>query len=314
MPTLELRPLSLGELLDRTFFLYRANFWVFVGIMAIPAAFSIPFSVLYFSLQGASIFRPTGMAMAGGIFAGLFVFIILLNLVYAVAVGAATYAVSEVYLGQPASIRGSYKKVRHKLGKIVGVTLNIFLRILGVAIVGAIVFALVVALLGLAIRGIGSTAAPVVVGVVAGLSYLALLVLFMVWVLRYALSIQALLLEDMGISASIRRSVQLTAGRKWQILVAIVVMVMMTYVGVIIFQVPFFVLIGIAGTAGPVPAWLAFTSAISGAIGGALTGPLLMITLVLLYYDARIRKEGFDLQFMMSSLDAVPAPGAALPG
>jgi hypothetical protein len=31
MATLDLRPLSLGELLDRTFFLYRRHFLLFVG-------------------------------------------------------------------------------------------------------------------------------------------------------------------------------------------------------------------------------------------------------------------------------------------
>ncbi|MGH9811917.1 MAG: hypothetical protein ACRD4T_02160, partial [Candidatus Acidiferrales bacterium] len=33
---IDLRPLSLGELLDRTFSLYRNHFWLFVGITAIP--------------------------------------------------------------------------------------------------------------------------------------------------------------------------------------------------------------------------------------------------------------------------------------
>ena len=36
MTALDLRPLSLGELLDRTFFLYRRNFLLFTGIAAIP--------------------------------------------------------------------------------------------------------------------------------------------------------------------------------------------------------------------------------------------------------------------------------------
>src|SRR2546425_4825838 len=36
MSTLDLRPLSIGELLDRTFSLYRRNFLLFVGIAAIP--------------------------------------------------------------------------------------------------------------------------------------------------------------------------------------------------------------------------------------------------------------------------------------
>ncbi len=36
MSTLDLRPLSIGELLDRTFSLYRRNFLLFAGIAAIP--------------------------------------------------------------------------------------------------------------------------------------------------------------------------------------------------------------------------------------------------------------------------------------
>ena len=55
MDATELRPLSLGELMDRTFRLYRQHFWLFVGIMAIPSAFSIPFTVVIFSVQGPFI-------------------------------------------------------------------------------------------------------------------------------------------------------------------------------------------------------------------------------------------------------------------
>src|SRR5438552_9078889 len=36
MADLDLRPLSLGEILDRTFSLYRKNFLLFAGITAIP--------------------------------------------------------------------------------------------------------------------------------------------------------------------------------------------------------------------------------------------------------------------------------------
>ena len=34
--TTALRPMTLGELLDRTFFLYRGHFLVFAGIVALP--------------------------------------------------------------------------------------------------------------------------------------------------------------------------------------------------------------------------------------------------------------------------------------
>jgi hypothetical protein len=35
--TIALRPMSQGEILDRTFQIYRSRFWVFVGIAAVPA-------------------------------------------------------------------------------------------------------------------------------------------------------------------------------------------------------------------------------------------------------------------------------------
>jgi hypothetical protein len=53
MSTLDLRPLSIGELLDRTFSLYRRNFLLFIGISAIP-------QLLVLALQLAQIaFTPS---------------------------------------------------------------------------------------------------------------------------------------------------------------------------------------------------------------------------------------------------------------
>jgi hypothetical protein len=43
MAKLGLRPLSLGELLDRTFALYRQHFALFVGITALPQLLTLAF-------------------------------------------------------------------------------------------------------------------------------------------------------------------------------------------------------------------------------------------------------------------------------
>src|SRR6202166_4062535 len=97
-------------------------------------------------------------------------------------------------------------------------------------------------------------------------------------------------------------------------LVAIFLCSIIAYVGAILFQGPFFMTLMFSARSGHVPEWLAYASAMSGAVGGAITGPVLLIALVLCYYDTRIRKEAFDLQFMMSSLDRpAPAPGAGSP-
>jgi hypothetical protein len=47
---------------------------------------------------------------------------------------------------------------------------------------------------------------------------------------------------------------------------------------------------------------------LAGFIAGSTAGPLATIGLSLLYYDERVRKEAFDLQLMILSLDALPSP------
>jgi len=41
-------------------------------------------------------------------------------------------------------------------------------------------------------------------------------------------------------------------------------------------------------------------------ISECLVGPLATIAFSLIYYDERVRKEAFDLQLMMMTLDAQP--------
>jgi len=44
---------------------------------------------------------------------------------------------------------------------------------------------------------------------------------------------------------------------------------------------------------------------------GAAVGPVMTIAFSLLYYDQRVRKEAFDIEHMMSTLQRVGAPSAA---
>jgi len=316
MAAVELRPLGLGELLDRTFTLYRNHFWLFVGIMAIPATVSVPMGILFSPFGGLSAAnsKPAPSLVAGVVILGI-LFGLLFVLVYAVGMGAATFAVSESYLGLSATVRGSYRKVRGKLWRIIGVVVMVMLRLLGMMIlvgiaagivIGVIAAASAVARPGPAVRGI--------MVIVFFLAYLLFIGFFTFWSLRYAISVPAMMLENLGVNAAIRRSVQLTRGRRWQIFVGFVLATILNYIGVIVFQGPFFAATLFSARTGNVPGWLSFTSAVCGAVGGSLTGPLLMIVLVLYYYDTRIRKEAFDLQFMMSSLDRPGgAPGTVKP-
>jgi membrane-anchored glycerophosphoryl diester phosphodiesterase (GDPDase) len=319
--TAELRPLSLGELLDRTFTLYRGNFWVFVGIMAIPAALGIPitylvlqFDVNLFANPATPVAPSPGLIL--GFLGGYFLLMILLMIVYSIVAAAITYAVSESYLGRRASIAAAYKSVRGKVWRLFGVAVNVILRLIGIMMAVGAVIGLVGSLIlaGLGAAGAVATGSQIAMGIVVvifvlGL-YISALSAMIYLALRYAVAIPALVLENLGVLASIRRSVQLTRGRRGHVFIALLLAWIISIVGLMVFYMPFYVpTMILMARSHAVPGWLAMMSSVSAAAGSSITSPIFLIVLVLCYYDTRIRKEAFDLQFMMASLDR-PAPAA----
>ena len=84
-----LRPLSLAELLDRTFFLYRRHFLLFVGIAAIPNLFGLAFGI------ARLLITPNLIGILVTLFGALAsMFVILVTT--ALAQGATVIAVSQV--------------------------------------------------------------------------------------------------------------------------------------------------------------------------------------------------------------------------
>jgi hypothetical protein len=309
--TAELRPLSLGELLDRTFTLYRNHFWVFVGIMAIPASFSIPMNLFVYGKQGSPFAIGTPRAQAAIFSLPYLGLVILFFLVYSIAMGAVTHAIAEAYLGRMPTVRDSYARVRKRFWGLVGLILNIAVRVFGILIV--VVF--LIALAGGAAGGaVAAASGNQVVGtiIIVGIVLIAFMAgggLAVYLALRYTVAIPAFLFENLGVLAAIRRSVQLTKGRRGHIFLAALLASIIGYVGVFVFQGPFLLAAVLTARNGSWPTWLNFIASVSGAIGASITGAFLMIVLVLCYYDTRIRKEAFDLQFMMASLDR-PSPAA----
>src|SRR5579863_1204377 len=113
MSTLDLRPLSIGELLDRTFSLYRRNFVMFVGISAIPYLFVLavklsqvavmPVANRVRTMPPVSEFQGAPGLMSGNLgayfaFAALGIFVSLAAVIF--SQGGTVFAVSELYLGR----------------------------------------------------------------------------------------------------------------------------------------------------------------------------------------------------------------------
>ena len=325
MEPIELRPLSLGELLDRTFRIYRSHFFLFVGIMAMPAALLLPINVFTLSRQNAQLnpamaastptpIFPALSVIVGAIIGGI-IGLAIFGALYAIAVAAASTAVSEVYLGRTATIRGAFGRIRGRFWRLIGVVTNVFLRIIGLILLPLVVIGGGFAWIGYAVGG--GTSSPAFVLIAFGglfLAFLAAIVLYVFVALRYAVSVPVVMLEDLGVLATIRRSVFLTSGRRGHIFLVLLVAGIIASVGVYVFQMPFTIAMMVTAMRGHPSQLLAFATAAAGAVGSAVTGPISMIAIVLLYYDSRVRKEAFDLQFMMSSLDAdAPATGTVSP-
>jgi hypothetical protein len=277
MATLDLRPLSLGELLDRTFFLYRRHFLLFVGIAAIPYSF---FFVINLATSLVPLFARTLVSgplqparnAAVGIGGGLFAFLVMIAgaVAFLFSVGATVYAVSEIYTGRQTSIRESLRRVRGKTGIIFGV---LFLS-----------------------------------GLIMVAGFIALIIPGIYLMCRICVATPAALLEDIGASDSIRRSFDLTRGFAGRAFMIYMLYFAMVWGIVAVFQFPFMFLLMMSAKQLQFRVILTVLAQVGNFIGSVLVAPVSTIGFALFYYDLRVRKEAFDLQMMMQAIGADPMP------
>ena len=308
----ELRPLTLGELLDRAFLLYRRNFWLFAGIMVFPSCLIIPLRFL--ELRNRDVPFPWNTASPQPhAFAYTSVYLFVYWIICAVAEAATTNAVADKYLGRHLTIREAYGKIRGRFWGAISVTLSVYIRTLLLMLLFAILGAVAGITLTAALNS-GSIPANPAAATIAIVLAVAGFALGLLISSRYTLSLSAVLLENIKGRAAIRRSVQLSLGRRGQIFIAVLLGVVISYSAAFLFEGPFYLGVAVMGIKGHLPNWMILSISISGALGSALASPLLMIAPVLFYYDLRIRKEGFDLQHMMALLpDSKPATSFVAP-
>jgi hypothetical protein len=112
-----LRPLSLGQLLDQTFNIYRTNFLLFVGISAIP---TLALLALQFGFSGIVSFDRKEVGLAT-VITGLFA-LVASAFVAALVTAATTLAVSDIYLDRPTTIMSCFSGVARKAPRVVFVS------------------------------------------------------------------------------------------------------------------------------------------------------------------------------------------------
>ncbi|MDR0842878.1 MAG: glycerophosphoryl diester phosphodiesterase membrane domain-containing protein [Acidobacteriota bacterium] len=256
---MDLHPLDTGELIDRTFSLYRKHFLIFTGIVAIP-------QLVAFLIRLGVIGALSAGSVVGSLLMSLLALVVNL-IVYAVSQGATVAAVSDVYLDRPTSIGKAYADSKGKL-------LNILF-------------------------------ASIFISVATGFGFILLIVPGVIWMTAWSLAIPSVVMENMTPIDAMKRSWALTKDGRGRILLAMILVGILIFIISLVCQVPGMAMAGLAGMVnmGAASVVSQIVLQIGTFIANCVTVPLLAIAMSLIYYDQRVRKEGFDLQVMLSSLE-----------
>lgn len=294
----DLRPMSTSELLDRAFHLYRNNFALFAGIATLAPALVLILELIAIAagtpIDPAALNRP-GVRLTNGEVLQLLLQALVVLLVQFVAgqlsYGATVYGVSKVHVGEQISIRAAYKAIRPYWNRIMGASLLIAVRLIGIIVLFFIV-----------IRA----------------GFVSLVVVpFLIWwgvyiYTRCSLAGAVCVLEASPSGRSIKRSRLLTLNNAWSIFLILLLTWVLSAAFTYAFRAPALILTKTHPLAPGAAAIL--TREVGEFFAHTLAAPIGAIALTLVYYDQRIRKEAFDLEVMMQGLkqaDAQPAATSA---
>jgi hypothetical protein len=266
MSDLRLRARSVTEIVDAAFQLYKRDALEYVFVTAVayaPLVLAQLFVLRGFTVVGVPQFRAMSSATIILGLLGIFA--------YALMSGALSRFSSDVYLERPTGLGMAIRVVIPTVPRLIGAT---------------ILFGLVL-MLGFI---------PIVVG--AAITSIALTVLgfflSIFWmfyaIARFFAVFQLIVLEDRGVVAAFARSGVLSQGRKGHILLTLFLVIVIFIVLSISVTMISQLLGSMAGTV------------VLQSLYTVIAYPLIGITQMILYYDTRIRAEGFDIEVMTGAL------------
>lgn len=293
-----LRPLSIGQLLDRAIRLYRRNFVTFTGIIALVL---VPLTLL--ELVGALVTLPDTLAMqtpdpyadpseifmqafsasTGG---GVVCITTLLRVILLIGVAGATMsrAAANSYLGEDLDIFEAYGRASRSLGRVL-------LGMLLVAVVGVIVV-----ILGIVIPCIGW------IFIMGFVFYFAIVI--------NQLYIPITALEDRDPINAIRRAWDLVRRRFWWVLGFMLVLsifagLVLTGPAALIRWISQAVLVTMLPNNDPktLLAIQTVLQQLTTMFTNLIYLPLHLTAVIVMYFDLRVRTEGFDLSVMAAQSD-----------
>ena len=265
----ELRPLSVGEIIDVALKIWRRHFGTLARIVLVVVAPIEIVSALVLASVTPESTQRLGSAEAAAAGLGTFVSVVLNLLAFLLSSAAILQAVSVAYLGGQPDWRESLRTVAARLGSLVWLFV---------------------------LMGAGLT--------------LAFLLFFGpgVWLaVSWSLAYAVLVAEGLAGPAALSRSYHLVKGRWWPTLGALALAFLIQVVVGAVVGIPLGI-ISFNSEPGSVAALI--SSVVGNTVSSVLTTSLFGAVLVLIYYDLRVRKEGFDLTVMARHIgvaDAGPA-------
>lgn len=318
-----LHPLTLSEILDRTAQMYRRQFLVYFGIGAIPVGTLLVFAALTFLLLswagmgGADAAVQGAQTVAALLLVGLLGVLALPLWIGSTALGwaAVSHAAARSFLGESISIRSAYRAVWPRGWRYVGLYLLLGLIVVAApavtGAVGVVVLALVSALVG---KGSG-------IATLAAFGVFALMFVlfgFALWMLlRLGMAFPAAVVEEMPPWRAIKRANALSQSTRGRIFLLFLLGAALNWILTLSAMVPAFIMIALIPAANTpqhselvgrifVFAWYGLSFAVQ-----ALVRPVYGIALTLFYFDQRIRREGFDIEWQMHEAGLIAAPEPA---
>ncbi len=300
-------PLSIGDIIDRAFRIYRARF---KPMLLTALALLVPLGVLSGILSyfiNRPLFEETGtsldaMGLLGSTFGSLALSLLAI-LIQGLAELALTFHARAALADEALEPGQAVSSAFGRIGSWLGMSI---LRAL--AYVGVVAVAVVPSILLAALAGSGdSSSAAAAVGLLCLFTIVGLgvFILAVILYVRWIVATPALVVEELGARGSLGRSWGLTKGKFWRSFGVTLVLVL---ISLVVLSLPNVVitLLTMAATERTV-VWSAVSTAL-GTVLSALYVPLSAATYLVLYYDLRVRRENLDLDLRVQQLEAETSP------
>jgi hypothetical protein len=258
---------GLSGIVEELFRIYSGNFFQLLGLVAIP---SVPLLFLSVTLNWYVSVSP--LEQAGEI---LFAFLLTISvvvvsiLVSILMPALVAYGVAQQYLGKIINIGSAFRFVFHRLGSLVGAAFLVGLAVLAMAIT--------------------------IIGIPAAIYF----------GLTWSFVLQVVVLEGSGARKSLSRSSFLVKNNWWRVLGILLILVL---IGSVLSAAA-------EGLVGFTAGWVGEAAGASGVLKEQVVGfagglariiftPVTLIGATLLYFDLRVRKEGYTVGLMAQELSS----------